>query len=146
MDRNGFTVVDGDSHVFEPAEIWEQYLEPEYRVAARSSFYFNQKDEGLCTVILNGSAAPPLDRSRLNRHAIWRPGMTPDEIGALDLRKPHPINPGAQQPAARLRDMDTIGVDKAVLFPTLFAEYFPAVNNPDVAFALSRAYNKTSPG
>jgi predicted TIM-barrel fold metal-dependent hydrolase len=141
MGANGFMVVDGDSHVFEPAEVWERYLEPEYRVAARSSFYFNQRDDGLCTVILNGRAAPPLDRSRLNRHAIWRPGMTPEEIGAMDPQKPHPINPGAQQAAARLRDMDAIGVDKAVLFPTLFAEYFPVVDNPDVAYALSRAYN-----
>jgi predicted TIM-barrel fold metal-dependent hydrolase len=37
--------------------------------------------------------------------------------------------------------MDTLGIDKALLFPTLFAEYFPVVDNPDVASALARAYN-----
>ena len=61
MGGNGFIVVDGDSHVFEPAEIWERYLEPEYRVAARSAFYFNQDHDGLCTVILNGRAAPAIN-------------------------------------------------------------------------------------
>src|SRR5581483_7372016 len=31
--------------------------------------------------------------------------------------------------------------DRALLFPTLFAEHFPLVENPDVAWALARAYN-----
>lgn len=34
-----------------------------------------------------------------------------------------------------------MGIDKALLFPTLFAEYFPIIENPDAAFALARAYN-----
>ena len=34
-----------------------------------------------------------------------------------------------------------MGIDQALLFPTLFGEYFPAVENPDLALALSRAYN-----
>jgi uncharacterized protein len=134
-------VFDADSHVFEPAEIWTEHLEPEYRVAARTAFYFTQDADGLCTVILNGRPAPAVSSSRLNRRAIWRPAMTPEEIGRLDPSKPYPINPGAHDPAARLRDMDAIGVDKALLFPTLFAEYLPAVENPDLAYALCRAYN-----
>jgi uncharacterized protein len=40
-----------------------------------------------------------------------------------------------------LRDMDALGIDQALLFPTLFAEYFPAIDNPDLAAALARAYN-----
>jgi predicted TIM-barrel fold metal-dependent hydrolase len=135
------TVLDADSHVFEPAEIWTNYLEPEYRVAARSAFYFRQDDDGLPTVILNGRPAPAINSGALNRRAIWRPGMSPDEIGGLDPRKPYPINPGAHTAANRLSDMDQIGVDKALLFPTLFGEYLPAVENPDLVYALSRAYN-----
>jgi predicted TIM-barrel fold metal-dependent hydrolase len=37
--------------------------------------------------------------------------------------------------------MDRLGIDQSVLFPTLFAEYFPMVESPDVAAALARAYN-----
>ena len=59
----------------------------------------------------------------------------------MTLNRDAKINPGAQIAADRLRDMDEIGVDKALLFPTLFAEYLPAVDNPDLAYALSRAYN-----
>jgi predicted TIM-barrel fold metal-dependent hydrolase len=37
--------------------------------------------------------------------------------------------------------MTAMGVDRALLFPTLFAEHFPTVENPDAAWALARAYN-----
>ena len=141
MAMKRIAVLDADSHVFEPAEIWTQYMEPEYRVAARSAFYFSQDADGLCTVILNGRPAAAIDSGRLNRRAIWRPGMSPEEIGGIDPAKPYPINPGAQKASSRLKDMDEIGVDKALLFPTLFAEYLPAVENPDLAYAFSRAYN-----
>lgn len=138
--KHAFSVIDADSHVFEPPVIWEKYLDRDYRVPARSAFWYEESD-GITTVILNGQPAKPLNTSKINRQAIWRPGMTPEDIGALDPAAPHPVNPGAADPAARLRDMDALGIDRAVLFPTLFAEYFPAITNPDVAWALARAYN-----
>jgi predicted TIM-barrel fold metal-dependent hydrolase len=141
MDKDASSVVDADSHVFEPLAIWEKYLDRDYRVAVRSAFYCFQAEDGALGVSVNGKLAPPMNQSRLNRQAIYRPGMTPDLIGSLDASKPHPINPGAQNPDDRLRDMDAMGVDAAVLFPTLFAEYFPTVENPDVANVLARAYN-----
>ena len=138
--RHAFPVIDADSHVFEPTAIWEEYLDRHYRPLARSAFWYEEAD-GVTTAILNGRPAKPLNASRINRQAIWRPGMKPEDIGALDPTVSHPINPGASDPSARLRDMDTLGIDQAVLFPALFAEYFPAIENPDVAFALARAYN-----
>jgi len=135
------TVFDADSHVFEPAEIWTDYLESEYHVPARSAFYYRQESNGMSTVILNGRPAPPIDSGRINRRAVWRPGMSPEEIGSINPEQACQLNPGAQIAADRLRDMDEIGVDKALMFPTLFAEYLPAVDNPDLAYALSRAYN-----
>jgi predicted TIM-barrel fold metal-dependent hydrolase len=67
--------------------------------------------------------------------------MTPDDVGALDPRQSHAPNPGASDPGARLADMDAMGVDQALLFPILFNEYFPVVQNPDVARVLAMAYN-----
>jgi predicted TIM-barrel fold metal-dependent hydrolase len=67
--------------------------------------------------------------------------MTPEAVGKLDPRQGAPINPGAWDPQARLKDMDAMGIGRALLFPTAFAEYFPVVENPDVAAALARAYN-----
>src|SRR5206468_2313033 len=135
------TVVDVDSHVYEPTDIWEKYLERDYRVVARSAFWHEIDAHGLETTLLNGRRARSLRRSGINRQACWRPGMTPEQIGQLDPDKRHPTTPGAQDPAARLRDMDAMGVDRALVFPTLFAEHFPLVENPDAAWALARAYN-----
>jgi predicted TIM-barrel fold metal-dependent hydrolase len=134
-------VVDVDSHVWEPAAVWEQHLDRDYRIAARSAFWHDVDPGGVELTVLNGRRARSLRRSGINRQACWTPGMTVDQIGALDPEQRHPITPGASDPAARLRDMDAMGVDRALLYPTLFAEHFPMVENPDVAWALARAYN-----
>ena len=134
-------VIDADSHVFEPQAIWNEYLEPEYRFAARSAFSYHDDGEGRCAVIVNGKPAPWLNTGMLNRYALWRPGLTAEAIGAMEPGKPVEINPGAFDPKQRLHDMDRMGVERAVLFPTLFAEYFPLTENPDLAHALARAYN-----
>ena len=105
-----YSVIDGDSHVFEPQAIWDQYLEPEYRLPARSAFSYHHDGDGHFAVILNGKPAPWLNSSALNRHALWRPGLTAEAIGAMDPGKPVEINPGAQDPAQRLRDMDAMGI------------------------------------
>src|SRR5207245_9688960 len=104
------TVVDVDSHVYEPTDIWEKYLERDYRVVARSAFWHEIDAHGLETTLLNGRRARSLRRSGINRQACWRPGMTPEQIGQLDPAERHPTTPGAQDPAARLRDTDATGV------------------------------------
>ncbi len=134
-------VVDVDSHVYEPVAIWDAYVAPEWRPTARSAFFHKVDQEGNQLTILNGRVGPSLNRSRLVRQAIWRPGMTPESIGGLEPDTFVPLNPGASDPAARLADMDAMGVDVAVVFPTLFGEYLPLVENPDAAAVLASAYN-----
>src|SRR5262249_2775401 len=134
-------IIDVQSHVYEPAAVWDRFLDQDYRVAARSAFWHDVDEYGIETTILNGRPVRSLRRSGINRHACWRPGMTPDDIGALDPDVRHAITPGAFDPVARIADMDAMGVDRALLFPTLFGEHFPLVENPDVAWALARAYN-----
>jgi len=140
-----YPVFDGDSHVLEPAAIWDEYLEPEYRAPARSVFWREEGDIRPVT-ILNGKNAPepfiPQDAAaNIPRYGVWQPGMTDDDIAKLDPRVRHPVNPGGGDPTVRLRHMDAMGIDQALLFPTHFAEYFPLVENPDIAEALARAYN-----
>jgi predicted TIM-barrel fold metal-dependent hydrolase len=133
--------VDVDSHVYEQPEIWDRYVPVEDRGIARAGFYHEVDSEGNRLTIVNGAPGKELNRSRLVRQAIWRPGMTVDEIGALDPDEYVPINPGAYDPAARLADMDAMGVDVSVVFPTLFNEYLPLVENPQAAAALAQGYN-----
>ena len=124
MKGNG--VIDGDSHVFEPQAIWSQYVEPEYRLAARSAFSYHDDGEGHFAVILNGKPASWLNRGMLNRYALWRPGMTPEAIGAMEPGKSVEINPGAQEARQRLRDMDAMGVDTRSRFSDPLRRIFSA--------------------
>ena len=90
---------------------------------------------------INGEICRDTTNINLPRHALWRPGMTWESVGELDPDVRHAMNEGAWEPQARLRDMDAMGVDQALLYPTWFAEGFHLVHDPDVAYALARAYN-----
>ena len=138
---DSLTVFDFNSHVFEPDEIWERYLDADYRAPARTSFRHHIGPSGMPSIIVNGRMAPAMHQNGINRQAIWRPGLTPDNIGALDPRESHAISPGANDPSARLEHMNEMGIHKALILPTLFLAHFPTVENADVAHALARAYN-----
>ena len=135
-----FEVFDSDSHVVEPSEVWEKYLEPEYRVLGKHALW---REEGQFDSYLkiNGQVFRDSGNPNIPRHAIWKPGMTWDSVGNLDPDTRHPISEGASEPRARLRDMDAMGIDRAFVYPTWFAEGFHLVEDPDVSYALARAYN-----
>jgi len=138
--RKRFAVFDSDSHVVEPREVWEKYLEPEYRVLGKHALW-REDGEFNSYLKVNGKIFRDTSNPNIPRHAIWRPGMTWDAVGELDPETRHPISEGAWDPQARLQHMDSMGVDQAFLYPTWFAEGFHLVEDPDVAYALARAYN-----
>ena len=140
MSRKGFPVFDGDSHVVEPPELWERYIEPDYRTLGKFALWREEGKRGSYLKV-NGRIFRDTMNSNIPRHAIWRPGMTWDQVGALDPRQRHAMTRGASDPQARLEDMDEMGVDQAFLYPTWFAEGFHLAEDPDVAYALARAYN-----
>src|SRR5438132_5796286 len=140
MFTKDFAVFDADSHVVEPPELWEKYLEPGYRTLGKHALW-RQEGRAASYLKVNGEIFRDRGNSNLPRHALWRPGMTWDAIGELDPHTRHPMNEGARDPHTRLADMDAMGVDQTLLYPTWFAEGFFLVRDPDVAYALARAYN-----
>lgn len=135
-----FAVFDSDSHVVEPPELWERYLDPGDRTLGKHALW---RQDGTTDAYLkiNGQIFRDSMNRNLPRHALWRPGMTWELIGALDAGTRHAMNPGAWDPRARLADMDAMGVDQTLLYPTWFAEGLHLVADPDIAYALARAYN-----
>ena len=140
MARKSFVVFDSDTHVVEPPEVWTKYLEPEFRTLGKHALW---REEGKLGSYLkvNGKMFRDTMNSNIPRHAIWHPGMTWEQIGELDPKTRHPMTAGASNAEARLQDMDAMGVDQSLLYPTWFAEGFHLVEDPDVAYALARAYN-----
>jgi uncharacterized protein len=140
MANKQFVVFDGDSHVVEPPELWTRYLEPEYRALGKSALW---REEGKLGSYLkvNGKVFRDKMNSNIPRHAIWKPGMKWEDVGGLDPNVRHAPAAGASNAEARLRDMNAMGIDQALLYPTWFAEGFHLIEDPDVAYALARAYN-----
>ena len=118
----------------------EKISRPEFRTLGKHALWREEGERGSYLKI-NGKIFRDTMNSNLPRHAIWRPGMTWDKVGELDPTRRHPMTAGASNPQARLRDMDAMGIDQAFLYPTWFAEGFHLVEDPDVAYALARAYN-----
>ena len=141
MARKNFVVFDSDSHVVEPPEVWTTYLEPEFRTLGKHALWREEGKFGSYLKV-NGKMFRDTINSNIPRHAIWRPGLTWDQIGELNPNTRHSMTAGASNPEARLKDMDAMGVDQALLYPTWFAEGFHLVEDPDVAYALARAYNE----
>ena len=135
-----FAVFDSDSHVVEPRAVWEDYLEPEFRTLGKTALWREEGQYGSYLKVNGKMFRDPMNPN-IPRHAIWKPGMTWEQVGDLDPNTPHAKNAGASDPQARLADMDAMGVDQAFLYPTWFAEGFHLVEDPDVAAALARAYN-----
>ena len=136
-----FPIIDADSHIYEPPELWTSFLSASERTLAEQAFWHERGPEGSELTVVNGKAVRSLNRSRLNRYACFRPGETPESIGQLDPSAPPEDNPGAVDGAARLRDLDALGIDRQVVYPTLFTEHLPVVESPRAAVALARAYN-----
>ena len=62
------TVVDVDTHVYEPTDIWEKYLQRDYSVVARSAFWHEVDPHGLEPTILTIRASlvrPPGANTKL---------------------------------------------------------------------------------
>lgn len=134
-------LIDAHSSVWEPTSIWTENLSAAERTLAEEAFWHERGPRGSELTVVNGKAVRSLNRSRLNRYACWRPGDTPESIGARDPNGGCDDNPGAWDAAARLRDLDALGIRHQIVYPALFAEHLPVVESPRAALALARAYN-----
>lgn len=132
MDMSNL-VVDCDSHVMEPPDLWERYLEPKYR--DRAIKIVRDPADGLEVLMIDNQ---PLLRGMLaglgganvDRKTLFVPGMVSYMEGCP---------PASYQPEERIRMLDEWKVDAGVLFPTVGILWDVADN--DLATAYARAYN-----
>ena len=116
-------VIDADGHVFEPDWIWERYIEPRY-VDRRPRLVRDER--GTTRYQLEGLTVP---------QGTGRGAWAPEGIQEASLHRE-----GGSEPKARLVDMDTEGIDTAILFGTFgLALWLP--EDREFSHALCRAYN-----
>jgi uncharacterized protein len=141
MTAKTFSVFDCDSHVVEPPEIWDEYVPAPVRPWVKTQFHFHTDTELLS---INGRVVPAA-RERSNAAEVGWPGWPKKLIGSLtpgteEWRQKLGRVAGCRDPRARLRDMDVLGVDQVMLFPTWFVR-LALVKSPEAARILTRAYN-----
>lgn len=73
MASRHFAVLDSDSHVAEPPELWEKYLDPEYRTLGKHAPWCH---EGRTGAYLKVNSEIFRDKGQLARLALVREGWT----------------------------------------------------------------------
>jgi predicted TIM-barrel fold metal-dependent hydrolase len=130
-------VVDADGHILEPPDLWLQYIEPQYRDRAVRIDH----DEKGWEILLFDNKVAEVVRGTLG--ALGGVGMNPDEFfipGNKTYMDGCPL--GSYDPKARLQVMDEEGIDLALLYPTIGIFWEGWVQDPQLATAYCRAYNR----
>ena len=125
-------VVDCDSHVMEPPDLWEKYIEPRFRDRA---IRIATDADGLETLLIDNQpllkgVLGGLGGANLPRQSLFVPGQ---------IKYAEGCPPASYLPEERVRLLDEWGVDAGVLFPTVGILWDVAEN--DLASAYARAYN-----
>lgn len=131
MAKNGFKIFDSDMHIMEPPDLWERYIDPEFRPKApRGRISENVRDLGLifpniAPKVRSTAGTPHRGQNYEKNQSIYRDHSERGWTGEVQLEA-----------------MDTEGIDVAVLFPTrgLGVLTYPD-HSREFAAALARAYN-----
>lgn len=131
--------VDADGHILEPPDLWENYIDPEFRDRALS---FAVDENGLEELVIGGK------RSTMSRRGF------PSTLGAMgypDLaalqRDPErtylrEAPYGTMHAGERIEVLDAENIDIAILYTTVGLLWEAEVEDPALAQAYTKAYNR----
>jgi predicted TIM-barrel fold metal-dependent hydrolase len=125
-------VIDADSHVMEPPDLWTQYLEEKYRHRAIRI----EEIDGVETLLVDNQ---PILTGRLA--GLGGVHLDRTKVFAAEMKYLDGCPPASYDPRERARLYDAWGVDRGVLFPTIGILPFPT-DDQDLASAYCRAYNR----
>ncbi len=135
MVRDGFKVLDSDMHVLEPPDLWQRYIDPEFKSQAPVG-----KTDKIADLQMVGPDGKVWGRTQeVYRDTYQRRGSTDFVKNETRYR---PFEERGWTPEVQLDGMDQEGIDVAVLYPSrgLFALTVPDLE-PRLAAAIARAYN-----
>ncbi len=130
--------VDADGHILEDKNLWENYLEAAYKPKA---LRLRKDESGLEYMEIEGRPSKFLRRGMFA--ALSAMGDTRENAGpraGIDYGVAVPF--GAMDPGERLERIDGEGLKAAFLYPTLSLLYEVETEDPEMAQAYTRAYNR----
>jgi len=134
MARNGFKVLDSDMHVFEPPDLWQRYIDSEFKDSAPRGLATDKVKD---IRMVHPDGKPWGSRSERLQGPSSR-GRHFD----LDRARFKPYAERGWTAEVQLGAMDEEGIDVAVLYPTRGLHALAEVDmDPRLAAAVARAYN-----
>lgn len=133
MAYQSFKVLDSDIHIIEPPDLWQRYIDPEFRDRAP---YGLTEDMGDLRLAHDGK---PWGRVAGDANSSRR---REGHSYAHNQERWRPFKERGWASTVQLEAMDTEGIDVAVVYPSrgLFALSVPNMD-PPFAAAMARAYN-----
>ena len=129
-----YNVVDADGHILEPLDLWDHYMDPEFRDRAPRIV---KGENGRERLIIAEHTVGTGERGIGTIGAVGaRQGVV-----AADTMEYKDGRPGGFDPHKRIPDMDADGIDAAFLYPSL-GLFAGAIHDPRLAAATCRAYNR----
>lgn len=127
--RNGFKVMDSDMHVREPRDLWEKYIEAEWRDQAPK--VISEASHSGAVVLMDGKILRGYPLTRRSR----------EDSSRMNDAKAEAVARGYDA-ESQLNAMDKEGLDLAVLYPSIGLGVMMRPDmNPKLAAAIARAYN-----
>jgi len=128
--KGGFKIIDSDMHLREPADLWEKYMEPEWREQAPKIVSSPTRSSAM--VLLDGKVLKGY--SPTYRGGIFDPTRIDSEIAEARRR--------GFDAVSQLSAMDREGLDVAALYPSIGLGIMMREEiHPKLAAAIARAYN-----
>ena len=129
-----YQIISADSHVVEPPDLWEKWLERKYLDTAPR--LVDDGDGGDAWLYLGGKVPEPLG-------LVTCVGTRPEELKWTGKKYGVNIHPSCYDGKARLEILDVDGVDAEVLYPPQRAMLtFMKNTDKDAHLAGIRAYNR----
>ena len=130
-------IIDVDSHVLEPSDLWEKNLEPKYREKA---IRLLKDDEGLeffdiggrKSFLQQGGVLAAQAAAGQSEQALRERFLKP---GAVTYEEGRRIAPGGADPNTRIELMDEEGIDVTLLYPTIGLSWEVDCFDPELAAA-----------
>jgi uncharacterized protein len=150
VSRNGFKILDSDTHVYEPSELLEQYLSAKWKKALEACqppmlkipirgglhmYGLGSRKTGQRRLGTREQAASPASSTTGNAGAgvPW---------GVHWKGPPWPSEQVNRNPHSRVQDMDIEGVDVHVIYPTRGVNGFADVEDAGLELAMYEAYHR----
>ena len=128
-----YDVIDADGHVLEPVDMFEKYMDPDFRDRAPRLIVDTDGKERL--LVEGRILGSPKGLGALGGVGTRQGTVDDNTMKYIEGRK------GGFDPHARIVDMDLDAIDAAFLYPSI-GLFSGAVTEPRLAAAMCRAYNR----